>query len=171
MTETKLINILKPVTNSITGLTALRYKINKGGLKLNSLNEIFLKQRNGFLATVESGRPRIRPFEIQLFQDSPFQYYLCTANTKEVYNQLKKNPFIEFSLATPDRIILRISGKIRFDDDLLIKQRIIDTNELVRSIYKTGDNPIFEIFYIEKGEASITFLDGRKPEFFQIKNY
>ncbi|MBD8847311.1 pyridoxamine 5'-phosphate oxidase [Priestia megaterium] len=137
---------------------------------MNKLDQVLLKQKNGFLATIEDNKPRIRPFEIQIFLDSPFKYYLCTANTKEVYRQLQKSPFIEFSLATTDNIILRIKGTIRFDSDLAIKQKIVDTNELVRSIYKTGDNPTFEIFYIEEGEGSITYLDNRTPEYSVINN-
>lgn len=137
---------------------------------MNKLDQVLLKQKNGFLATIEDNKPRIRPFEIQIFLDSPFKYYLCTANTKEVYRQLQKSPFIEFSLATTDNIILRIKGTIRFDSDLAIKQKIVDTNELVRSIYKTGDNPAFEIFYIEEGEGSITYLDNRTPEYSVINN-
>jgi uncharacterized pyridoxamine 5'-phosphate oxidase family protein len=137
---------------------------------MNKLDQVLLRQKNGFLATIEDGKPRIRPFEIQLFLDSPFKYYLCTANTKEVYRQLQRSPFIEFSLATPDNIILRIKGKIKYDSDSVIKQKIIDTNELVRTIYKTGDNPAFEIFYIEEGEGSVTYLDNRTSEYIVINN-
>ncbi|MCM3186851.1 pyridoxamine 5'-phosphate oxidase family protein [Priestia megaterium] len=137
---------------------------------MNKLDEILFKQKKGFLATIDNGRPRIRPFEIQLLLDSPFKYYLCTANSKAVYHQLQKSPFVEFSLATPSNIILRITGKIRFDDDMVIKQKIVDTNDLVRSIYRTGDNPNFELFYIEEGEALITYLDNRDSEYFTIYN-
>ncbi|NRG33035.1 pyridoxamine 5'-phosphate oxidase family protein [Niallia circulans] len=137
---------------------------------MNNLDHILLAQRNGFLATVENGKPKIRPFEIQLIPDSQFKYYLCTANTKQVYKQLQDNPYVEFSLSTPDNVILRIGGKIKFDDSLSIKNWIIETNDLVRSIYKKGDNPIFEIFYFEEADGSLLYLDGSKPEFFSLKN-
>ncbi|MGR6342037.1 hypothetical protein ACU5CE_30230 [Priestia megaterium] len=137
---------------------------------MNTIDQVLLKQKNGFLATVEEGKPRIRPFEIQLLLEGPFKYYLCTANTKEVYKQLQASPFIEFSLSTSDNIILRVSGKIKFDNNANIKQKIIDTNDLVKSIYNTGDNPVFEVFYIEEGEGSVTYLDSRTPEYFKITN-
>ncbi|RAS74585.1 pyridoxamine 5'-phosphate oxidase [Priestia endophytica] len=137
---------------------------------MNTLDQVLLRQKNGFLATLEGGKPRIRPFEIQLFLDSPFKYYLCTSNTKEVYKQLQEYPFIEFSLTTPDNTILRIRGRIKFSADEHIKQKIIDNNELVRSIYQTGSNPSFEIFYIREGEGTVAYLDNRSPEYFIIDN-
>ncbi|WP_176718161.1 hypothetical protein [Paenibacillus kribbensis] len=85
-------------------------------------------------------------------------------------NQSWRTIYIEFSLSTPDLAILRIRGRIRYDQDQGIKQRIIDTNELVRSIYHQGNHPVFEIFYIEEGKASVSYLDGRQSETFTIPN-
>ncbi|MGF9858576.1 hypothetical protein ABEX55_16165 [Priestia endophytica] len=69
-----------------------------------------------------------------------------------------------------DNIILRIRGKIKFSVDKHIKQRIIDNNELVRLIYQTGSNPPFEIFYIEEGESTVSYLDNKTTEYFTIDN-
>ena len=123
----------------------------------------FLQEnRSGFLATVDNGKPRVRPFQFMIEEGG--KLYFCTNNTKEVFKQLRKNPFIEFSSSTPDFIWIRLSGEVKFSDDLGIKARILDANDLVKSIYKTPDNPIFEIFYIEHGTAVIADFSGQPPE-------
>lgn len=72
----------------------------------------------------------------------PFQYMLehdgklwfCTGNKKEVYAELQKNPYVELS-----------------------------ENELVRSIYKSADNPEFEVFYLAEGKAVLANFSGQPP--------
>ncbi|MNE56104.1 Pyridoxamine 5'-phosphate oxidase [compost metagenome] len=133
---------------------------------MNKLEQFIGEHKEGFLATIENGEPRIRPFQIQFVVDEKF--YLCTANTKEVYKQVQQHPFVEFSVSAPGNVFVRIRGKVKFDNNLILKQRIINENDLVRSIYKSGDHPSFEIFYIETGEGIIAALDGRAPEFYKI---
>lgn len=127
----------------------------------------FLQENSsGFLATVESGKPRVRPFQFMIEENG--KLYFCTNNTKEVFKQLRANPFIEFSSSTPDFVWIRLNGEVKFSDDLGIKARIMDANDLVKSIYKTPDNPVFEIFYIEHGTAVIADFSGQPPKQIQF---
>lgn len=116
----------------------------------------------GFLATVEAGKPKVRPFQFMLEADGKF--YFCTNNTKEVYKQLQANPYVEFSSTTPEFAWIRLSGEVKFSNSLEIKEKILATNGLVKSIYQTADNPIFEIFYIEHGTAVIADFSGQPPK-------
>ena len=44
----------------------------------------FLKENgNGFLATMEEGKPRVRPFQFML--EAEGRFYFCTSNAKDVY--------------------------------------------------------------------------------------
>jgi len=123
----------------------------------------FLKENSsGFLATIDSGKPKVRPFQFMLEENG--KLYFCTNNTKEVFKQLQTNPFIEFSSSTPDFAWIRMSGEIKFSNDLAIKAKIMEASALVKSIYKKPDNPIFEIFYIDHGAAVIADFSGQPPK-------
>lgn len=123
----------------------------------------FLQENNsGFLATVDDGKPRVRPFQFMLEEGG--KLYFCTNNMKDVVKQLKANPYIEFSSATSNFAWIRLRGEVKFSNDLAIKTKILDASGLVKSIYQTADNPIFEIFYIERGYAVIADFSGQPPK-------
>jgi uncharacterized pyridoxamine 5'-phosphate oxidase family protein len=125
--------------------------------------EFYTKNPVGCLATTEAGKPRVRPFQFMFAADGKF--WFCTANTKDVYRQLVANPFIEFVATSPEYKFMRLSGEIKFSKDLKIKKHIIETNELVRSVYETAENPAFEVFFLEHGSVKIADLSGQPPRF------
>ena len=111
------------------------------------------------LATTDNNKPSVRP--VQLMFEDQGKLYFCTANTKNMYKQMQTNPNIELSTTSKDYITtLRINGKVTFSKDLAIKQRIIKENALVRSIYKIAENPVFETFYLDHGNAIFQYLNG-----------
>lgn len=123
----------------------------------------FLQENiTGFLATVENGKPKVRPFQFML--EDGGKLFFCTSNTKDVFKQLKANPFVEFSSSSPKFAWIRLSGKVEFSKDLEIKEKVLENSDLVKSIYKTADNPIFEIFYIEHGTAIFADFSGQPPK-------
>ena len=60
---------------------------------------------------------------------------------------------------------MRVSGEVRFSKDMNLKKRILDTNDLVRSVYQTPENPVFEVFYLEHGSIKIADLSGKPARF------
>ncbi len=64
--------------------------------------------------------------------------FFCTGNSKEVFKQLKANPQVEFSSTTPSFAWIRLSGEVKFSDDKKVKEKILATNGLVKSIYQFG---------------------------------
>ncbi len=85
-----------------------------------------------------------------------------------MYKELEANPNFEMTAATPEFQWIRIAGKVEFVDDLEIKQKVIDANDLVKALYESGDNPIFEVFTIAKGKATIADFSGEPPKTFEI---
>jgi len=118
----------------------------------------------GCLATVSNGMPRVRPWMFALEHGG--KPYFCTSNQKEVFRQLQAVPYVEFTTTSPEMVTARIRGQIEFSADLALKRRILDQSELVRSIYRTPDNPAFELFFIASGEASLSDFSGQPPRTF-----
>lgn len=116
----------------------------------------FLKANGaGAFATVDGGKPRVRPFGFGYYENGKF--WFCTNNTKKVSAQLKRTPYAEFCVWSPGfQSILRLSGHVVFDSSKAAKERVMRAMPGVVSIYKTPDNPIFEVFYLEKGEAVLS---------------
>ena len=116
----------------------------------------------GSLATVDGGKPRVRPFAFMFVEDG--RYYFCTSSTKEVYRQLTECPFIEFTRTGEDMRWLRISGEITFDDGIGPREKCFVHYPMLKDIYQSPDNPIFKVFYLEHGTASIDSMtaDPRK---------
>lgn len=111
------------------------------------------------------GNAKLRP--IYFYFEENDKPYFATANTKIMYKELTSNPKCEIVVSTPEFQWLRITGKVEFVDDIDLKQRIIDSNEVVESIYKTGDNPIFEAFTVS-GKATLADLSGEPAKTYEL---
>lgn len=117
---------------------------------------------NGYLATVGDGKPRVRPFGFMLEDEG--KLYFCTNSMKEVYRQLTVIPYVEYSITTKDMVTLRVSGEIKFCEDIAIKSKVLNVYEPVKRGYKSADNPVFKVFYIEHGTASVSDFSGMQPK-------
>lgn len=127
--------------------------------------EFLEKSKLQYLATIGlDGKPKVRPFQM-MFEDGGKIWY-CTGNNKAVYQELLQRPDVEFC-ASGDRGMtwLRISAKVVFDDNLAIKEKILEHSPLVKSIYKKKDNPLLEVFYLDKVSAAISRI-GEAPKVF-----
>jgi len=123
----------------------------------------FLKETQyGFLATVDNGKPRVRPFGF-MFEEAG-RLYFCTNSQKEVYRQLNTLPYVEYSVTSKDMVTVRINGEVTFSEDIDKKEKALNSSELVKRGYKSADNPIFKIFYIEHGTATISDFSGQPPK-------
>lgn len=117
---------------------------------------------SGFLATVDEGKPRVRPFGLMLEEEG--KLYFCTNSKKEVYRQLLALPYVEYSVISKEMITIRVAGEIKFCEDIEKKEKVLNVHEPVKLGYKSADNPIFKVFYIEHGTAIISDFSGRSPK-------
>lgn len=120
----------------------------------------------GSLATVEDGKPHVRPWGFMLAQDG--KLWFCTANNKNVFYQLQKNPAIAFTSSNSEFVTIRVCGEVTFSNDVGMKKTILENNPMVKGIYQTPDNPIFEIFYLDHGTAVISGFSGQAPQIFKF---
>ena len=125
----------------------------------------FLKENlNGIFTTVEDGKPKSRVFQF-LFADGK-KVYFCTENNKAVYKQIKENPNVSFCTHKPDfSYVLSISGKATFVNDINLKARTLDEYPALKEMFKTPNNPILELFYVDVEEVdTFDFVNGSKKE-------
>jgi len=55
-----------------------------------------------------------------------------------------------------------------FSKDLEMKAKIQEASPLVKSIYRTPDNPDFEIFHLDAAVATIADFSGNPPQVFKF---
>ncbi len=119
------------------------------------------------LATVGlEGKAKCRPFMFATEYNG--KLWFCTSNQKDVYKELQANPSMELSVSAPDFSWCRISGDVTFENNIAVKELCIENIPIVKQIYKTADNPMFEVFYISKGEAIIADFSGNPPLIFNL---
>ena len=107
------------------------------------------------------GRPKVRPFQFMLERDG--RLWFCTNNRKDVFAQLQKNPWLEACVVDSAYAWLRLSGRAVFEDNREIKEAVLAHCGLVKSLYGTADNPIFEVFYLAEAHAVIADFSGKPP--------
>ena len=124
------------------------------------MNEVllFLQENSPFyLATVEEGKPKVRPFGFVMEHEGRF--WFSTNNKKNVYKQMLANPYFEMCTVAPDRTWLRLQGKAVPGATPAIKAKALEVSPVLKQMYSVDDN-IFELFYIEECEATFRQLTG-----------
>ena len=109
----------------------------------------FLKNKTFYLATAENNKPKIRPFgAVMEFEN---KIYFVTSNEKDVFKQIMNNPNISICACDLSRRWARIEGIAKRDTRIDAKQKMLDENPVLteRKRYKSADDPVMEIFYID----------------------
>lgn len=122
----------------------------------------FLKKAGTYyLATVEGGQPRVRPFgTAEIFEG---KLYIQTGKVKNVYKQLLANPRAEIC-AFVDGEWLRIACELVPDDRVEAKKDMLDKNPGLRGMYsETDDNTI--VLYLRNAHATLNAFTHPAEEF------
>jgi len=123
----------------------------------------FLKANVFHIATIDNGKPRVRPFGFVMKRDN--RLYFCTNKTKEVYRNLIENPSTEICAVGKDGMTwLRIRGIVEFDESKEAKAQVFKEAPQLLKIYPKGaDDEIFVTFYFKEAEAKL-FSMGANPK-------
>jgi uncharacterized pyridoxamine 5'-phosphate oxidase family protein len=134
---------------------------------VNAVTDFLVTSQVQYLATIGlDDRPKVRPFQFMLEEGG--RLYFCTSNQKPVFKEMQKHPYVEFCASGPNFSWLRLHGKAVFSKDLGLKARIQEASPIVKSIYKTPDNPVFEIFYLDGTAGTIADFSGNPPQTFRL---
>ena len=115
-----------------------------------------------YLATIGlDGKPKVRPFQFMIEHNG--KLYFSTSNQKNLYKQIKRQPYVELSVSSPAPAWIRLSGKVVFSKDMDIKRietaltgLIVRHESLRTSFIMVGDEPVQRIhnnveFEMKKG--------------------
>lgn len=127
---------------------------------------VLQKNPNGVLATQDKEKVKTRVFQY-LFADNN-KVYFCTSNEKPVYNQLQESSFVSFCTYPPNfGMVVSVNGNAVFVEDNELKKRALDENPGIKAIYKSYDNPVFKIFYIDVKEVE-TFSSSEGAKTYKL---
>ena len=116
-----------------------------------------------YLATVEGDQPRVRALGMWFADETGF--YFQAQSTKAMCKQLEKNPKVEVYYCTKDfSKVMRVSGKVKFVDDIALRTRCIKERPFVKNFGITDpNNPLLAVFHLYTGEAYFwTMADSMK---------
>ncbi|MFQ8584050.1 MAG: pyridoxamine 5'-phosphate oxidase family protein [Holdemania massiliensis] len=92
--------------------------------------------------------------------------WFCTNNTKDVYQDMLANPYIEISVsAQPTRGFVCMAQRCL---RIIMKEEMCLQNPIVKGQYQTADNPIFTVFYLADAQAVIADFSGNPPQEFTL---
>ena len=134
------------------------------------MNEVvkFLKENPvQYFATVgKDNKAKVRPFQFIL--EDGGKLWFCTNNQKDVYEEMQANPYVQVCVSTPKFEWIRLSGKAVFKNDMDIKEKVIEASPLVKNLYESATNPIFEVFYLDEAKAVIADFSGNPPKEYSL---
>ena len=121
----------------------------------------FLKKAETYyLATVEDGMPRVRPFgTVNIFEG---KLYIQTGKEKAVFQQLMANPNAEIC-GCYKGTWLRVSGKLVDDNRVEAKKSMLDAYPNLRGRYNENDDNT-RVLYFQDAVAVFDHLDHRERE-------
>jgi len=114
-----------------------------------------------YLATVEDGQPRVRPFgTAEIFEG---KLYIQTGKVKNVYKQLVAEPRAEICAYNGAEWI-RIACELIPDERIEAKQDMLDKNPSLKGMYKADDDNTI-VLYCRNAHATISSFTGEPKTF------
>ncbi|MGL5149303.1 MAG: pyridoxamine 5'-phosphate oxidase family protein [Clostridium sp.] len=104
------------------------------------------------LATMEGDRPRVRG--MLLFRADEEGIIFHTASTKEVFDQIMRNPKVELCFNSAINQV-RVSGELELVDDKQLNEEIINhpSRAFLKSWESLGIIDLLRVFRLKKGVA------------------
>lgn len=119
---------------------------------MNEVYEFLKKCETYYLATMDNGQPRVRPFgTIDLFEDA---LYIQTGKVKDVSKQIHSNPHIEICAFDGEKW-LRLAAEAIEDDRLIAREHMLDAYPSLQRMYKADDGNT-EVFKLTKVKATFS---------------
>jgi len=121
---------------------------------MNEIIDFLTKSQTFYVSTLsENNMPEVRPFGFVMEWNGKPAF--STGTFKKVYSQLQVNPNIAICAYIAETMQwMRISGKVKFADEIEAKRKILETMPMLKEMYESENNPVLACFYIDEGEAA-----------------
>lgn len=115
----------------------------------------FIKECGVFyVLTVSGNTPAGRPFGAIMEHDG--RLYISTADTKQVYFQLRDNPSVQLLALKPGtRSWLRVSGTAAETSDMSLRQMMLEECPVLSRHYSSADDPRYVLLEITVTHAEM----------------
>ncbi|MCD8186933.1 MAG: pyridoxamine 5'-phosphate oxidase family protein [Rikenellaceae bacterium] len=117
-----------------------------------------------YVATVDqNNRPKVRPFS--LVYEFEEKLSLGINDTKEVYRQLEKNPYLEICAFQPEQgTWMRVWGKVKLFKSQEANRRIFETMPALKAVYGDEKNDTLVAVSITEGQADLYSMASPQPQ-------
>ncbi len=123
---------------------------------MQEVHDFLKKCGTYYLATVEGGEPRVRPFgTIHLFDG---RLYIQTGKVKDVSKQMAANPRIEICAFDGNEWI-RVQAAAVDDPRVEAKQSMLDAYPQLQNMYSAMDDNT-QVLYLKDAVATIASFGG-----------
>ena len=109
-----------------------------------------------YLATVDGGKPRVRPFGTILLYNG--KLYIQTGRSKDVSKQIAADPNAELCAFTEGRW-LRVAGELVDDDRREVKEAMLEKYPHLKAMYSADDENT-QVLYLKDVTATFYSFDG-----------
>ena len=114
-----------------------------------------------YLATVENGEPRVRPFgTVDVWNG---KLTIQTGLKKDVAKQMLANPRVEICAMTADGRWIRVTADVRLVEDIDAAEHMLNAYPSLRAMYTPGDGNT-AVFALESGRAVISSFTAAPVE-------
>lgn len=126
---------------------------------LSDFAHILEEYRNGVLANNNGEEIRTQIITFSFVEGN--RAYFCTTSDKPLYTQLTARPNVSYCTFPPDfEPVVSLNGKVVFEEDRALKERALDSNYYAKRNFKTVDNPLLRVFYIDVKEIETYGSEG-----------
>ncbi len=110
-----------------------------------------------YLATVENGEPRVRPFgTAEIFEG---KLYIQTGKGKDCYKQMIADPHIEICAFANGKWV-RIRAEVSPDDRVEAKKDMLDKNPGLRRMYDENDDNTIVLYLHDAVATFASFTEA-----------
>ena len=129
---------------------------------MGKLNDFLTEAGMFCLATVDGSKPKVRPLGLHLAVDGKVLFGV--GDFKDVYAQMRANPFVEIVAVGKDAHWLRFTGKAVFETDPKYAEMALEALPKLRSIYNAETGHRLVMFHLEEARAVIIPMMGEGTE-------
>lgn len=129
---------------------------------IEKINHFLTQAGTFYLTTVDGNHPKCRPVAFHMAADD--KIYFGIGDFKEVYQQIRKNPYVEFC-ATVEKEFLRYFGTAVFETDNTIAERVLTAAPAMRKIYNEKTGYQLAIFHLYPATAEFRTMLGIKETY------